>query len=72
MRINYLIATTTSLLLVYRTSNHLYSYRILLKDGSVYYPQELYPYSFTALKVAEQRALYGFQGLVVVKIVKQV
>ncbi len=34
--------------------NSLYSYRILLKDGSLYYPQELYSYSFTALKVAEE------------------
>ncbi len=38
--------------------NSLYSERILLKDGSLYYPQELYSYSFTALKVAEERLSY--------------
>ena len=54
MKIIHLIASDPALLLVYFTSNNLYSYRILLKDGSVYYPQELYSYSFTALKVAEQ------------------
>ena len=54
MKIIYLIANDAALLLVDRTSNSLYSYRILLKDGSLYYPQELYSYSFTALKVAEQ------------------
>ncbi len=58
MKIIYLIASQTALLLVYHTSNSLYSYRILLKDGSVYYPQELYSYSFTALKVAEERLSY--------------
>ena len=58
MTIIHVIANQTALLLVYRTSNSLYSYRILLKDGSVYYPQELYSYSFTALKVAEERLSY--------------
>ena len=53
MNIINLVTTQSAALLVYRTSNHLHSYRILLKDGSVYYPQELYSYSFTALKVAE-------------------
>ena len=58
MKIIHLIANDAALLLVYRTSNSLYSYRILLKDGSLYYPQELYSYSFTALKVAEERLSY--------------
>ena len=55
MKIIHLIASDPALLLVYFTSNNLYSYRILLNDGSVYHPQELYSYSFTALKVAEER-----------------
>ena len=54
MTIIHLVATQSAALMVYRTSNSLYSYRILLKDGSLYYPQELYSYSFTALKVAEE------------------
>ena len=60
MTIIHLFATQSAALLVYRTSNHLHSYRILLQDGSVYYPQELYSYSFTALKVAEERILIHF------------
>ncbi len=58
MTIIHLVATQSAALVVYRTSNHLHSYRILLQDGSVYYPQELYSYSFTALKVAEERLSY--------------
>lgn len=57
MKIIHLIATKAALLLVYSANNNLYSYQIFLKDGSLYHPQELYSYSFTALKVAEQRLM---------------
>ena len=54
MSIVHLVASDAAILIVYATSNSLHSYQILFWDGLLYHPQELYPYSFTALKVAEQ------------------
>ncbi len=55
MKIIYLIASQTALLLVYRTSNSLYSYQIFFWDGLVYIPQELYPHAYIALDVGRDR-----------------
>ncbi len=55
MKIIHLIASDAALLLVYRTSNHLYSYQILFRDGSVYQPQELYHHAYIALNVGRDR-----------------
>ena len=42
MTIIHLVTTQSAALLVYRTSNSLYSYQILCWDGLIYIPQE-YP-----------------------------
>ncbi len=55
MKIINLIAIQSAALLVYRTSNHLYSYQILFRDGSVYQPQELYHHAYIALNVSRDR-----------------
>ncbi len=54
-KIIYLVASDSALLLVYSTNKSLYSYQILMSDGLIYTPQELYPFSFTALKIGEER-----------------
>ncbi len=55
MTIIHLVATQSAALMVYRTSNHLHSYQILFRDGSVYQPQELYPHTYIALNVGRDR-----------------
>ncbi len=55
MSIVHLVASDAAILMVYATNESLHSYQILFWDGLLYHPQELYPYSFTALKVAEER-----------------
>lgn len=51
IKIIYLIATTTGILLVYQTKNSFYSYQILFSNGSVYHSQGLYPQALNALQV---------------------
>ncbi len=48
MKIIHLIANDAALLLVYSTSNYLYSYQILFGNGLIYSPQELYPHAYIA------------------------
>ncbi len=55
MTIIHLVATQSAALMVYRTSNHLYSYQILFWDGLIYTPQELYPHAYIALNVGRDR-----------------
>ncbi len=55
MKIIHLIANDAALLLVYSTSNSLYSYQILCWDGLSYNPQELYPHAYIALNVGRDR-----------------
>ena len=55
MTIIYLVATQSAALLVYRTSNHLYSYQILFWHGLFYNPQELYHHAYIALNVGRDR-----------------
>ncbi len=55
MSIVHLVASNDAILMVYATYDSLHSFQILFWDGLLYHPQELYPYSFTALKVAEER-----------------
>ncbi len=55
MTIIHLVATQSAALLVYCTSNFLYSYQILFKDGLVYIPQELYSHAYIALNVGCDR-----------------
>ena len=55
MKIIHLIASDAALLLVYSTSNYLYSYQILFWDGLIYIPQELYPHAYIALNVGRDR-----------------
>ncbi len=55
MTIIYLVATQSAALLVYRTSNHLYSYQILFWHGLFYNPQELYSHASTALNLGRDR-----------------
>ena len=42
MKIEYLISISGSILMVYRTSEEDYQYEIILWDGSIYQPEELY------------------------------
>lgn len=55
MTIIHLVATKSSALLVYRTSNHLYSYQILFWHGLFYNPHELYHHAYIALNVGRDR-----------------
>ena len=55
MSIVHLVASDAAILMVYTTRNSLHAYQILFWNGLLYHPPELYPYSFTALKVAEER-----------------
>ncbi len=55
MKIIHLIANDAALLLVYRTSNHLYSYQILFWDGLIYTPQELDHHAYIALNIGRDR-----------------
>ncbi len=55
MTIIDLVATQSAALMVYRTSNHLYSYQILFSNGLIYTPQELYPHAYIALNLGRKR-----------------
>ena len=55
MKIIHLIASDAALLLVYSTSNYLYSYQILFWDGLIYIPQELYHHAYIALNIGRDR-----------------
>ncbi len=55
MTIIHLVTTQSAALLVYRTSNQLYSYQILCWDGLLYTPQELYQHAYIALNVGRDR-----------------
>ncbi len=55
MKIIHLIANDDALLLVYCTSNSLYSYQILFGNGLIYTPQELYHHAYIALNVGRDR-----------------
>ncbi len=55
MKIIHLIANDAALLLVYSTSNYLYSYQILFWNGLIYSPQEFYLHAYIALNVGRDR-----------------
>ncbi|MGK7952901.1 MAG: hypothetical protein AB4368_29955 [Xenococcaceae cyanobacterium] len=55
MTIIHLVVTQSAALLVYRTSNYLYSYQILCWDGLFYNPQELYHHAYIALNLGLKR-----------------
>ena len=55
MTIIHLVATQSAALLVYRTSNSLYSYQICFWNGLIYSPQELYPHAYIALNIGRDR-----------------
>ena len=55
MTIIHLVVTQSAALLVYRTSNHLYSYQILFWHGLFYNPQELYHHAYIALNLGRDR-----------------
>ncbi len=55
MTIIHLVTTQSAALLVYRTSNYLYSYQILFSNGLIYRPQELYHHAYIALNVGRDR-----------------
>ncbi len=55
MNIQYLIGGQIATLIVYCTPHSSYQYQILLADGSLYQPQELYSTPEGALKVGLER-----------------
>ena len=55
MTIIHLVATQSATLMVYRTSNHLYSYQILFRNGLFYNPQELYHHAYIPLNLGRKR-----------------
>ncbi len=55
MSIVHLVASNDAILMAYTTYDSLHSFQILFWNDLLDHPQELYPYSFTALKIAEER-----------------
>lgn len=55
MNIEFLMGGNIATLLVYGTPNSGYQYQILLADGSLFQPHELYPTASLALKVGRER-----------------
>lgn len=52
--IEHLISISGSILLVYRTNKGDYQYEIILWDGSIYQPEELYAKARQALAVGRE------------------
>ena len=55
MNIIHLVASDDALLMVYTTSDSLYSYQILFGDGDVYQPQEPFPHAYIALNLGREQ-----------------